>query len=500
MAIEASDIGVWEYNLNTQSLYWDKQMYRIYNVDPGDFSGAYDAWAQGLHPDDRKEAENDVAESVKEDKPFNSEFRVVWPDGTVRNIKAMANIIYDTNGQQEKMLGVNWDITEMKTQQELLEKARIQAEDANHSKTIFLSNMSHEIRTPLNGILGYLELILDSELSEEQRNQLKIVQKSGTSLLSIINDILDYSKIESGHFELHCKPTCLYEILTDVKNMFLTSAKKQEVTLNIEINVEKIDSFNIDSLRLNQVVTNLIGNSIKFTHQGSIEFCVNYNQDKQSLDFVLKDTGIGISEKGLSKLFQPFERDLGSRDIEGTGLGLSIVKKLIELMHGEISCKSTLGIGTEFKFSIPAQKVWRREEKPSNTKVIDSSNLDFLKVLVVDDNEINLSLAKSMLAKLGISAQTANSGKLAIEKIKSSQFDVVFMDVKMPEMDGFQTTRLIRKLNLVQPKIVALTAQAFEEDKRDAMDAGMDSFISKPFRKRDLENTLKTLYSNRKAS
>ncbi len=381
-----------------------------------------------------------------------------------------------------------------------LQVAKERAEQSEQFKQQFLANMSHEIRTPMNAVMGMTSLVLDTPLAEKQKFYLEGIKKSSDTLLHIINDILDLSKIEAGKMELEKIDFSLTDTLKQVKQTLNHRAEEKGLELLVSIDPEISDVVIGDPMRLNQVLVNLTGNAIKFTEKGSV--CIEVTKDyvPQAVQFSIIDTGIGIPQEKLQTVFDNFAQANTSdtRKYGGTGLGLSISRQLVELMGGKISIASVEGSGTTFSFSVNFEKgsAERLDQRLASEEQVDGSILDGLSILVVDDNEYNRIVAKDTLeAKSRVNVIAVESGAEAIELLKSTKFDVVLMDVQMPVMNGFEATQQIRSTKYevrstnrgeVEPKadipIIALTASVLRTDLDKCTAAGMNGYIPKPFR------------------
>jgi signal transduction histidine kinase/CheY-like chemotaxis protein len=399
------------------------------------------------------------------------------------------------------------DITSQKIWENGLVEAMNASDQASRAKSEFLANMSHEIRTPMNGLLGIIDMLEKTDLNKEQKLFVEIIKNSGNSLLGIIKDVLDYSKIESGKIQIYDEVFSPAEELEKQIQLFIGLGQKKDLRITTHFGIETRDLVLGDKGKINQIVLNLVGNAVKFTPQGG-EVTVyleteTLNANLQYLNCRVKDTGIGIPDSFLSNLTDPFFQveSSSTRSFQGTGLGLAIAKKMIELLGGELTIKSEHGHGSEFTFSVLVKKA--KDHVINTIPTISTERKDWsgmskeypMRILLAEDNDLNLQLMTLMLDQLGYPLEIARNGKEVLEKIKEQQFDLILMDVQMPIMNGLEATKEIRKLRSSSDLwIIGLSANVFDEDQKKAIESGMDDYLPKPIRMVVLAKKLEQFY------
>lgn len=450
----------------------------------------------------------DFWNTILSGKDWHGEMCNKKKDGSIYWEMAYVAPIFNEKNQISHFVAVEEDITEAKALVDQLKEAKTNAETANKYKTDFLSNMSHEIRTPLNGIIGMVELLNQTVLSKDQQGYVDKLKNSGENLLELINNILDISKIEEGKFDIVPVPFLLHELIRQTIDSFSVPALQKNLQIEYKIENNVPESVSGDETRIRQVLTNLLANAVKFTEKGSITLKImpdpRYQEgqskiSKNSILFEIKDTGAGIPESEHSAIFEQFRQADGSitRQYGGTGLGLAICKKIIEKMGGTIWVKSTPNVGSTFYFNI---NLPRCEQKP--LKQAQSCQVIFpsCRVLVAEDNEINQEVITGYLNRMECIITCVGNGEEAIEAFENQDFDLILMDIQMPKMDGETATRHIRQSShsLKKIPIIAMTAHAFSEDRQRFLNAGMDDFISKPIKFRELTRLIKKVCCSQK--
>jgi len=448
-----------------------------------------------------KNAQNDfkdILDAISKGKIWRGEIQIKKKNGELYwGLVSISPIIND-KGKITHYLTVKEDITELKKIEHDLILEKEHAEESDRLKSAFLANMSHEIRTPMNGILGFTELLEKPDLTGEQQQKfIQIIQKSGTRMLNIINDIVDISKIESGQIILLISETDVNELIDSIYSFFKPEVEQKGMQLNFNYSLTGKNSIiKTDQEKLYAILTNLIKNAIKFTEKGSIE--IGYKSKLSELEFYVKDTGVGISQDQIDVIFKRFRQvnEKPSRNYEGAGLGLSISKAYVEMLGGKIWVKSELGIGSTFCFTIPVQVKSKVEkfERFSKLTLVEKKRIENLKLLIVEDDEISNILISAMVNNNSNKVIYAKTGIEAIEACrKHPEIDLILMDIRMPEMDGFEATRQIREFNK-DIIIIAQTAYGFTGDRENALKAGCNDYISKPILIEKLQALMKKYF------
>lgn len=487
-AAEVAQLGIWTWNLLGNSLEWNERMFAIYDQPESlrEQGLTYEHWSMRVHPDDIAFADAKLKGAVEGTAQYDPIFRVVRTDGSIRYVQAAAQIERDKQGHAIRVIGINLDITEQQQLEETLREAKQEADAASAAKSAFLANMSHEIRTPMNAVLGMLQLIQYTSLSRQQQDYVNKTQTAAKSLLGLLNDILDFSKIDAGKLALDLHPCSIELLMRDLAVVLSGNHGDKDVEVMFDLDTALPPWLLADQLRLQQILVNLAGNALKFTHHGQVIVgieCLRHEADTVTVQISITDTGIGISDEQIERIFTGFEQaeSSTSRRFGGTGLGLAISKRLIGLMGSELHVTSKVGVGSRFWFDVTFPIIQVEETR--------HTDLSGYRVLVVDDNELTVEILEKILTGFGCEVETALGGYSALAKVKQSHekstpFDVVLMDWRMPDLDGLQTAEMLRNsdANNQTPLVVMLTAYGHEviAESQQIRHVPFVNFLTKP--------------------
>lgn len=501
-AEQLAHVGSWHLDVRSDDLTWSSETFRIFGVEE-EQGITQERFLDLIHEEDRQRVSR-AWDQAKRGSRFDVQHRITV-NGKTRWVREMADVVMGEEGEPLYAHGAAQDITRQKEAVQQTVQAARSAQASAKAKSDFLANMSHEIRSPMNAVLGTTFLLGETELDENQRSYVKTLASTSRSLLHIIDDILDFSKIESGHLQLESQPFSLLDLLKNIENSMAGLEKRPEVDFIIEPGPKGIDMLRGDSLRIQQILTNFIANAFKFTEQGQARLRIIEKkrtplggQENVTLRFEVSDTGVGIDKKNQKLIFNAFSQEDVSttRQFGGTGLGLSISEKLVHLMEGKIGVISEPGEGSTFWFelSLPLMNS-KKSDITEIPTVSESTRLDQLCALIVDDGDINREMTRDILAKYGIEVKLANNGAEAVEIIKQEGYlvDFIIMDVQMPVMDGLTATRILRYRTGYHKPIIGLSAGVLSSQSRDALEAGMDIFLAKPIKVPELINAIESL-------
>jgi PAS domain S-box-containing protein len=493
--VEASALAVWETQpdgtIVEDSASWRTLTGQTYEEWKGK------GWLNAIYPDDRLRVNRQWQESVKLKTIFDMEYRVMTSSGQPHwtNVKAIP--IINTEGNISRWFGMNIDINDRKLAEEALKQAKEEAEEASRAKEDFLSTMSHEIRTPLNAVIGLTNLLLEEKPRKDQKENLDSLKFSARNLLALINDILDYSKLEAGKAELATTDFDLLALLKGIKQAHEPMAKAKDTSLELNVTEETPECIATDQLKLSQVLHNLISNAVKFTSHGKVSISVTPHKAEEEnvwLDFKVTDTGIGIQKNKLEHIFEKFAQAESStvREFGGTGLGLSITRLLLDLMGSEIHVESEPGKGSTFYFRLGVKKAEKKNISRELPQYDNRGDLENLKILLVEDVEINRKIITQFLKKWWqLQPDEARNGKEAVEMAKKTDYDLILMDIRMPVMDGYEATHKIRKMpGYKNAPILALTADKSQEVLQEDRETKFSGLLTKPFEPFDLKKKI----------
>lgn len=512
--LENSPVAITLLDEKGQIVSWNRYTEELLGMNKGDL---YLKPIQMIYPQEEWEKIQKVG-IRREGSKHHLETKVIRKEGKVIDVDLSVNILRDSNKKIVGSVGIMQDITQQKRTQDMLLKAKIAAEDTSKAKSLFLANMSHEVRTPMNTIMGMIDLTLDTDLTKEQKDNLSTVKDAADILLSLLNDILDLSRVEAGKIHLEQIEINIQNIVKSVCKGLSVLAKNKNLELVWQMGDAVPEMVLGDPIRLRQIMVNLINNAIKFTFKGKIAIKVKLNKmlddNNCELLFAVSDEGVGIRQDKLKEIFEVFaQADTSTtRRFGGTGLGLSISKKLVEMMGGRIWAESVEFKGSTFFFT-GQFKIVQKEDIPQALKEksieaellaqLPKRDLKNLSILLAEDNIVNQKMAVRMLEKRGWSVTTADNGQQVLDSVEQGVFDLILMDALMPVMDGYEATRRIRdkeKKTGERIPIIALTARAMSGDKQKCLAAGMDGYVPKPIDRQKLYETIEKLFIKERSS
>jgi PAS domain S-box-containing protein len=508
--VETTNEWIWEADLQGRLTYCNPAVRTILGCDPAELLGHQ--WHELMEERDRQMVLAAIPEKVASLSGWQG-IITHWRhrDGSVRLLESSGAPVADRDGRVTGFRGVDRDVTLRRQAEEQLRAAKVAAEEASRAKSQFVANISHEIRTPLNGVLGMTELALETELTAEQREYLELARSSGHALLRVLGDVLDIAKIEAGRLELEAEPFGLRDLVRELVRTHGAAALERGLALRESVAPEVPDALIGDRLRLRQVLDNLIGNAMKFTHEGEVDLDVELvggEAQRCELRFAVRDTGIGIAREASEAIFEPFRQADGSttRRYGGTGLGLAICRQLVGLMGGAIAVESSPEEGSVFHFTAPFGVLDLGEEAaptasatlpmPAAPASTAASVPATLRVLVAEDHPVNQRHFRRLLERMGHLPTVVGDGRAALDAVAAEPFDLVLMDLQMPELDGLAATAALREREAGSGRrtpVLAVTASMIPEDRQRCATVGMDGYLTKPLKARDLEAAIERL-------
>jgi signal transduction histidine kinase len=487
-AQKIAHIGSWENHLPTSELSWSEEMYHILGFPPGVPFNLEDVLGI-FPPEELNRFRKSIGDAVANGVPYSEDYRIIRPDGVTRYIHDEGEVACDDQGNPHTFFGTTQDITDRKLAELELIATRDLAEENDRLKSAFLNNMSHEIRTPMNAIMGFSELLMESD-DESKEKYCRIINRSATQLLALIDDVIRLSRLQSEKIPVNLTVFSPVDLVNAVVQIFSLPEQLKNIQLKIRVPAKHQRlMIRSDQEKVQQVLSNLVSNAIKYTRQGTVEAGFLYLN--QSIEFFVEDSGIGIPKHELPRLFDKFFRgdEVISAAIGGTGLGLNIARELVELMGGTIGVHSEQGKGSRFYFILPVEWI---EIQPDSVKEssVQATEMDELVILVAEDNHENYLLLEVLLKPLVKRIDHAVNGVEVLDMVAENHYDLVLMDIKMPVMGGLEATTILKEKYPELP-IIAQTAYAQPEEKASTLAAGCNAYIAKPIRKEALLNIIR---------
>ncbi|MFV8340894.1 response regulator [Flavobacterium sp. XS2P39] len=501
-AQKLAKIGSWEINLNDGAVFFSEEVFNIFEIDKNRIPSIALIKSCLINSEDIELFESNLNYVKNSNSEIQFSHSLLCENGTIKYVNEFIKCLNNEHNVPFKILGTIQDISDQKRIERELINAKDIAEQSVRVKEQFLTNMSHEIRTPMNGIIGFARILESTDLDSDQKQSVEAIKRASTNLMTIINDILDFSKIDANKMTFEDVNFSLSKIVNSVIELLSPTSKEKKVKLLCEIDPKINDLLIGDPTRLSQILINLVGNALKFTEKGYVELTISQKKESEfetSIQFTVIDTGIGIPKDKIDSIFESFNQASNetTRKFGGTGLGLTITRKLIELQGGVITVESEVSKGSDFSFLLHYKKAQKGIVEPIKVKKeeLSSNFLKGIKILLVEDNELNQLLAIKVFARWEKEIDIAENGKIAIEKIEKNNYDIILMDIQMPEMDGNEVTKYIRtnmgyKSNI---PIIALTAHATLVEEKRSLESGMNDYLSKPF---DFNVLLEKLHHN----
>ena len=498
LATDAGGVGIWDYDVIHNKLIWDDQMFRLYGIEREQFIGAYEAWAAGVHPEERERGDKEIKMALRGEKEFDTEFRVLRPDGSTHCIRALARVLRNTAGQAVRMIGTNWDITGLKQAEDIIKLKNEELHKANVEKDKFFSIIAHDLRGPLSSFAGMTEILAEesANLNKAEIQKFAVCMRAAASnTYRLLENLLNWATSQQGLVPFKLEIVELLPVIKECIGLMLESAKNKD----IEITCGALDNIAVfaDRNMLQTVIRNLISNAVKFTTKGGIISVSAKITDNRDVEVAIIDSGIGMDSATMEKLFRIDVRSSrpGTNGEHGTGIGLSLCKEFVEKMGGRIRVESEEGKGTEFYFTVPCNSEHGSKSIAEIAPAIKENNhFKDMKILIVEDDEKSEILIKILVRRFAGEILIARTGVEALEICrKTPDIDLILMDIAMPEMDGYEATSKIRQFNK-DVIIIAQTAYAFAGEREKSIAAGCNDYITKPFNKTSLTSLLKKYF------